>query len=165
MKKQLVATIIISSLPFLFISCVSTLLKDSPPTFSKEIKVKDPAKPFSKTTTAVYPSWKSSKSGNVIAIVSDCDPNSSYSLNNLHLLVEEPLSNVKVLQEETFTMQNKPAVRRLVTAQLDDSQIEVESISFKRKSCSYVTSLSGKIDGLNADRAQFEQFNNGLSFE
>lgn len=165
MKKQLAATIIIATFPFLFISCVSSLLKDAPPTFSKEISVSPPANPFTKTSTSVYPSWKSSATGNVIAIVSDCDANSSFSINNLHALVEEPLTGVKVIKEETFLLQNKPAVRRQVTALLDDREIEVESVSFKRKSCNYVTSLSGKVGGLAADHAQYVQFIENLRFE
>lgn len=165
MKKQLAATIIIATLPLLFISCVSSILKDSPPTFSKEIRLRDPAKPFMKTATSVYPSWKSNKSGNVIAIISDCDPNSSFSLSGLHALVEDPLTNVKVVREEMQMFQNRPAVRRVVTALLDEHEIEVESLSFKRKSCNYVSSLSGKVNTLAGDRPLFEQFNSGLSFE
>ena len=165
MKKQLAATIIICSLPLLFISCVSSILKDAPPVFSKEIKLRAPGSPFVQTDTSVYPSWKNPKSGNVIAIVSDCDPNSSYSLTSLPSLVENPLTNIKVAKEQTITLQSKPALRRVVTATLDDHDIEVESVSFKRKSCSYVSSLSGKTGTLDADRAQFENFNSGFSFE
>lgn len=165
MKKQLAATIIIASLPLLIISCVSSILKDAPPTFSKEIRLREPAKPFVKTDTSVYPSWKNSKSGNVISIVSDCDPNSSYSLTSLPTLVENPLTNVKVVKEVQFNLQDKPALRRLVTAMLDEHEIEVETVSFKRKLCSYVSSLSGKAGTLDTDRSQFENFNSGFSFE
>lgn len=165
MKKQLAATIIIISIPFLFVSCVSSILKEKPPTFSTEIKIIDPAAPFVKTDTSVFPSWKNPKTGNVISIVSDCSDISSYKLSSLHQLIEEPLDEIKVIKEETSALQNRPALFRVINAQLDGRLIEVRSVSFKRKSCGYVASLSGKLNTLSADQIQFDKFLSGLKFE
>lgn len=165
MKKQLVATIIIIAIPFFFVSCVSSILKDKPPTFSREIKLTDPMPPFVKTETSVYPSWKSTKTGNVIAIVSDCNEASSYKLSSLHQLIEDSLDEIKVLKEETISLQNRPSLLRVITAQLDGLPIEIESVSFKKKSCGYVAYLSGKINNLAVDKPQFEHFINGFKFE
>lgn len=165
MKKQLVATIIIIVIPFFFVSCVSSIFKDKPPTFSREIKLIEPMPPFIKTETSVYPSWKSTKSGNVIAIISDCNDVSSYKLSSLHQLIEDSLDDIKVLKEETISIQNRPTLLRVISAQLDGHPIEIESISFKKKSCGYVAYLSGKLNTLAADRLQFEQFINGFKFE
>ncbi len=165
MKKQLVATLIIIAIPFFFVSCVSSLLKDKPPTFSQEIKLTPPKPPFKKTETSVFPSWKSNKTGNVIAIVSNCNENSSYKLSSLHQLIEDSLEDVKTLKEETIALQNRPALLKAITAQLDGYLIEIYSVSFKRKSCGYVASLSGKLNSLTPDKNQFEQFINGFSFE
>ncbi|MEQ1724093.1 MAG: hypothetical protein ABL930_13035 [Pseudobdellovibrio sp.] len=165
MKKQLVATLIIISIPFMFVSCVSSLLKDAPPTFSKEIKLNEPSSPFQKMDTSVYPSWKSTKSGNVISIISDCTQDSAYKLSSLHQIIEGSLDNIIVLKEETVSLQGRPAFSRAINANLDGQQIEVQSISFKKKSCGYVASLSGKQGNLSSDKVQFEQFINGFSFE
>ncbi|MBY0553651.1 hypothetical protein K2P97_03925 [bacterium] len=164
MKKQLVATLIIVSLPFIFVSCVSSILKDAPPTFSKEIKLTEPTSPFIKMDTSVYPSWKNLKSGNVISIISNCSDSDS-KLSNLHQIIESSLDNIKVIKEETLTLQNRPAFARNINAVLDGVEIEIQSISFKRKSCGYVASLSGKLNNLTNDRKQFDQFLNGFSFE
>ena len=165
MKIQLITTFIIITVPIIFVSCISSLLKDKAPTFSSEIKFTAPAQPFVKTETSVYPSWKNSKTGNVIAIVSDCNDISSNKLSTLHQLIEDSLDNVKSIKEETIALQNRPALLRVISAQLDGLQIEVQSISFKRKSCAYVASLSGKLNTLETDRPQFEKFINGFSFE
>lgn len=164
MKKQLVATLIIVSLPFIFVSCVSSILKDAPPTFSKEIKLTEPTSPFLKMDTSVYPSWKNFKSGNVISIISNCNDSDS-KLSTLHQIIESSLDNIKVIKEETVTLQNRPAFARNINAILDGVQIEIQSISFKRKSCGYVASLSGKLNNLTDDRKQFDLFLNGFSFE
>ncbi|MGZ3691890.1 MAG: hypothetical protein ACXVAX_10320 [Pseudobdellovibrio sp.] len=164
MKKLLVSTLLIGIFPVLLASCVSTLLKESPPTFSTEIKVTAPPTPFVALKTSVFPSWKSSKSGNVISIVSECDPNLNSDLIGLHRIVEDSLTEVKVVKEENTTLQSKPAYYKNVTAELEGHPIEVETYSFKRKSCGYVTSLSGKSESLEQDKVTFEKFIQGLSF-
>ena len=165
MKKQLVSTIFICLFPVLFTACVSTILQGSPPSFSKEIKIQAPTGNFLATKNSIYPSWKNSKSGNVISIVSDCDPNSSYTLNSLHYIIEDALANVKIIKEENTNFQGKPAIYKKILADLDGHYIELQSISFKRKSCGYVSTLSGKADTLEPDMQIFNQFNSGLTFE
>ena len=165
MKKQLVATLIVISTPFMFVSCVSSLLKDAPPTFSKEITLTPPPAPFQKMNTSVYPSWKNAKSGNVISIISDCAQDSSFKLSSLHQIIESSLDNVKVVQEETISLKGRTAFSRAISAHLDGLQIEVQSVTFKRKSCGYVASLSGKQGNLSSDKAHFDEFISGFSFE
>lgn len=165
MKKQLVVTILLLSMPLFYVSCVSSLLKESPPTFSKEIKYIEPPAPFARMNTSVFPSWRNPKTGNVISIISDCDANSSLTLSNLHLILEDSLTQVQVIKEESTALQDRPAYFKNITARLDGHDIEVTSISFKRKSCGYVSSLSGKKDGLTQDQNIFGDFNRGLSFE
>lgn len=165
MKKQLVATVILIAIPFFFVSCVSSILKEKPPTFSNEIKLIAPQPPFVKTETSVFPSWKNTLTGNVISIVSDCNDGSSSKLTALHQLIEDSLEDIRVVKEETLALQNRPAHLKVVTAKLDGHPIEVRSISFKRKSCGYLASLSGKTNSLLKDTTQFEQFISGLVFE
>lgn len=165
MKKQLVASLLIVSLPFLFVSCVSSLLKENPPTFSQEISYLAPAEPFVKMSTPVFPSWKNNKTGNVITIVSDCNPSSSFTLPGLHRMIENSIESPQIIKEENIQFQDKPAVAHRVSGKLDGLDIEVYSVSFIRKSCGYVSSLSGKKGALDSDQKNFEQFIQGFSFE
>lgn len=165
MQKQLVATILIIFMPFLFVSCVSSILKDKPPTFSSEIKLQDLQSPFEKMRTSVFPSWKNTQTGNVISIVSDCNPSSTYTLSSLHQLIEGSVEKAQVVTEENLTIQDRPSLLKVVNAELDGHPIEVRSVSFIKKSCGYVSSLSGKKGTLEADRAAFDQFLNSLSFK
>lgn len=164
MKRQLAATLILFAAPFLFVACVSSILKESPPTFSNEVEYKDPASPFSKLKTSVYPSWKNQKTGNVISLISDCDPNSNLSPAQLQRIVEDSLTGVQVVSEENSTLQDKPALTKNIKGLLDGTDIELLSVSFRRKSCGYVSSLAGKIGSLQQDRAEFEAFNRNLKF-
>lgn len=80
-------------------------------------------------------------------------------------MVEEPLSNVQTVKEENVSFQGKPAVFKVVRADLDGLPIELHSVSFRRKSCGYVSTLSGKPGSLQPDESEFSRFNAGLSFE
>lgn len=165
MKKQLVITILIALFPIFFTACVSSFLKGSPPTFSTEVRLVSPGAPFKASRNSVFPSWKSSSTGNVITIISECDPNSSSSLTVLHRMVEEPLASIQIVKEENVNFQGKPAVFKAVRADLDGHPIELHSISFRRKSCGYVSTLSGKPGSLQPDEEEFSRFNAGLQFE
>lgn len=165
MKKQLVATLFIIAVPFFFVSCVSSLLKEKPPSFSTEIRLTAPKAPFAKTKTSVFPAWKNSQTGNVISIVSDCNDGATNKLSALHQLVEDSLEEINIVKEETMAFQNRPALLKILTASLDGQPIEVRSVSFKRKSCGYLASLSGKPNSLLKDNVHFDNFIQGLGFE
>ena len=165
MKKQLVSTLIVIIFPFLFASCISGILKEKPPVFSNQIKYVEPNAPFKSQTTSVFPSWKSRSTGNVIALVSDCDPNSDVSLQQMHSLLEDSMNNFQIQNEKTVQFQERPAHYKNTTGHLDEVPIEVRALSFKRKSCTYLSYLSGKKGGLDADQQAWENFNLKLSFE
>lgn len=165
MKKQLAATLIIIALPFLTVSCVSSILKEKAPTFSKDIRFTDPQAGFTKTNLSVYPAWKNAKTGNVISIISDCNENDGASLSSLHYLITSSLEQGKAVKQEQLTFKNKPALLYITEGQLDGQAIAIRSISFKRKNCGYVSSLSGKPTTLDADLNTFNSFNESLTFE
>jgi len=165
MKKQLAATVLIISMPFLMVSCVSTILKEKAPTFSKEIQFKGPPSPFVKINLSVYPTWKNSKTGNVISIISDCSENDPGTLSGLHQLITSSVEEAKILQQQQLMFKQKPALLYVTEGQLDGQPISVRSLSFQRKNCGYVSSLSGRPTSLTADQKYFDDFNESFSFE
>ena len=165
MKKQLAATIFIIALPFLMVSCVSTILQEKAPTFSKDIQYKDPQSTFVKVNLSVYPAWKNPKTGNVISIVSECAENYSGTLSSLHQLITGSIEEPKTTKQEPIVLKQKPALLYVTEGQLDGQPIAIRSISFKRKSCGYVSSLSGRPAALASDLKTYEAFNESFSFE
>lgn len=165
MKKQLAATLFIIASPFLMVSCVSSLLKEKAPTFSKDIQFKDPQAGFVKVNLSVYPAWKSSKTGNVISVISDCNENDVASLSSLHYLITSSIEEAKTTKQEPLTFKDKPALLYMTEGKLDGQDITIRSLSFKRKSCGYVSSLSGKPATIESDLNTFHSFNESFSFE
>jgi hypothetical protein len=101
----------------------------------------------------------------VISIVSDCNENGVASLSSLHLLITSSIEDVKMIKQEQLTFKDKPALLNVTEGLLDGQPIAIRSISFKRKDCGYVSSLSGKPSSLDADLAAFNSFNESFSFE
>ncbi len=164
MKKQLAASFFLISFPIFLASCVSSLLKEAPPTFSKEIKVTAPQDPFNKMGSEIYPAWRNKTTGNVISIISECNSESLPSLQVLHQSIEGSVESFKLIKEQKVTFKNKPALVRNSEGELDGEPIEIQSMSFKRKNCGYVSSLTGKKNNLEKDRKAFQHFNESLSF-
>jgi hypothetical protein len=166
MKKQLVASLFLICLPLLIASCVSTILQEKAPTFSKDVSFTEPDKNiFIKINRTVYPAWKNKITGNVISIVSDCKESSSAILTNLHLLITDSIENSKLTKQQQITFKKKPAVFYVTEGLLEGESIEVHSLSLKRKNCSYLSSLSGKPDSIASDQKAFDDFNESLVFE
>lgn len=165
MKKHLALTTFIILAPFLLVSCVSSLLKEKAPTFSKDVEFDEPKGPFHKLDKSVFPSWKNKESGNVISIFSDCQTESPKTLNDLQKYIEDSVENSKRTKETMAQFQNKPAMQVLVQGELESNPIEVQSISFIRSSCGYVVSLSGKPQQLKLDQVTFDRFLTSLKFK
>ncbi len=165
MKKQLVSALIIIISPILFVACVSSLLKEKAPTFSSEINYAEPSAPFIYSNKSVFPSWKNKKTGNVLSVLSDCQNGAAASLGELQRLIEDSVENPNRLKESFISYQNKPALLRTIHAELDNSSIEIRSMTFKRLSCGYVVSLSGKPEQIGLDQNHFDAFLKSLSFK
>ena len=152
-------------IPFFLASCVSSLLKEKAPTFSNEIAFKPPSLPFVKLNQSVYPSWKNKSTGNVLSIFSDCQPGNTLSLAELLRVIEDSVENSKKISEHSLAFQNKPALQRVVLGEIDNNQIQIKSMAFKKLNCGYVVSLSGKPEQLLLDEKALEVFTQSLSFK
>ncbi len=165
MKKQLSVALLIIISPILFVSCVSSLLKEKEPTFSNEVTFTNPSAPFTFMNKSIFPSWKNKVSGNVLSVVSECQPGNSITLVELQRLIEDSVENSSAIKESLVTFQNRPALQRTLRGQVDATAIEVRSIAFKRLSCGYVVSLSGRPDQVQIDQLSFDQFLQSLKFK
>ena len=165
MMKHLLVTLILVLTPFLLVSCISSLLKEKAPTFSDEVNYTSPKPPFFRLTKSVYPSWKNKITGNVLSIFSDCQNGMTSSLGDLQRIIEDSIDNSKRLTENQIQYQNKPALQRTLTGEVENNSIQIKSMSFKRLNCGYVVSLSGKPEQLRLDDTAFELFIKSLTFK
>ncbi len=149
---------------FLSTGCISNLLKEPAPTFSKDIILPLLPNEFVLKKTSAYPSWKSTKTSNVVLVISECsDP--QLNLKSAHSLITNALENEKIIEEKKTTFKKNPAFYRKVSGLVDGLDIDIISTSFKYKECIYISSLSGVRESLNKDIDHWNEFNQQIEFK
>ena len=138
--------------------CISTLFKEPAPTFSNELTFESPESSFTKISSVVYPSWKNSKSGNVISILSDCSSNSP-SLKSAHSMISNSIDHEVVTKEEKIVLNGQPAFLKKSNGTIDGTELSVFAISFTHKNCVYLSTLSGRPEKIEDDNLIWTAFN------
>lgn len=146
----------------MFSGCISSILKEPAPTFSKEARLQSPPSPFVKMKSASYPSWKSSKTQNVILILSNCD--SLYNVNNIHHAIAENVDNVKVESSQVDSLKFVRPVVKQIQGSIDNAPVTVKTVAFQHRNCTYLTALSGKPETLSSDLENWKNFINSIEF-
>ena len=165
MPSFLFFTVITYSL-FLTSCSVSSLLnlKEAAPVFSNEIILPDLPVDFVIKKDTSFPSWKNTKTANMISVLSDCS-NSDMNLKNAHAVITNAIDNEIVIEEKKVEFKNTSGFYRKVTGRIDGHYIEIQSTSFKFKKCFYVTSLSGLLEKTASDLQLWQTFNQNIEFK
>lgn len=153
---------------FLFLtSCsISNLLnlKEPAPLFSKELTLPNLADDFVAQNKSVYPSWKNKNTSNVISVLSDCS-DENINLKTIHAMITNAIDKEILLEEKKMTFKNTNAYFRKISGQINDHHIEVVSLSFQFKKCTYLTSLSGLPAKISLDLKNWNTFNQNIEFK
>lgn len=143
--------------------CISNIFKEPKPTFSKDVILPEFNSDFNQLSDNVYPAWKSKATGNVIAMVSDCNEG-SFNLKSIHSLMSDSLDSVKVIEEKSTTLNTRPSYFKKVRGEIDGKAIEIQSFSLQHQKCTYVTSLAGNPEKINLNQVEFKAFLQKIDF-
>lgn len=154
----------VSVLSFLLSGCVSSLLKEDVPDFSNQLKVKSPGSGYEKINSGAYLAWKHEKNQNVIMISSECEANQP-SLSSAYQTFSESLSNVNIISSSNESFKNTKSILKNITGMIDDSPIQLKVLSFKYKSCTYNSALSGKPESISLSESDWNNFNQKIEFK
>ena len=149
---------------FITTGCISNILKEPAPTFSKDIILPELPQEFILQKSSSYPSWKSKKTSNVILVVSEC-AEMNLNLKSAHSLITNALENENVLEEKKTTFKKNQAYFRKVSGLVDGLEIDIVSTSFKYKQCVYISSLSGVRESISKDIENWNNFNQQIEFK
>jgi hypothetical protein len=152
------------SLSLLLASCVSVNLKPKAALHSTEYKFQAPASSsFRKIDSEQTDiAWQNEKSGNTIAVLSECSETRDPSLSDLEAEVSQVLSDSKVIRSQPTTFEEREALRTLIEGKIDGVSASVDVLTFKKNSCSYTLTYMGRSQGFEKDHAVFENFLKGF---
>lgn len=155
---------ILFSLSLLFaVGCVSVNLKPKAAVHSTEYKFQAPDSSFRKIDGQQTDiAWQNEKSGNTIAVLSECSETRDPSLADLESEVSEVLTDSRVIKTENLTFEDRAALRSLVEGKIDGVSASVDVLTFKKNSCAYTLTYMGRSQGFEKDRGVFETFLKGF---
>lgn len=168
MNTKLIASryrlLVLAILSFFITGCISSILKEPVAAFSKQIGFQPPAAPFEETSSTNYPSWKSSDTQNVILIVSTCDQ-AQTPMTTAYQTISENIDDVKVETSKLDQIKIKKHFSKQIQGLIDGDPVEVQTIAFQYKNCTYLSALSGKPTTVAKDLPTWKSFLNSIEFK
>lgn len=144
-------------------SCVTIKMGPKEPEKASNLEFKEPNAPFEKLTSAsADASWKHKKTGNIISLFSECSAGSESSLESLQGDAARALDEVKTEKDSRFDFNDREAQRTLYSGKIDGVKMNMEVVTLKKNSCSYIISLMGRKDRFESDTTTFESFLKGF---
>lgn len=160
MLKILRLFLISSLLSIYSLSCVSVKIPmgDSGKTRSSHVQFVPPPSPFSSIQAELADQqWTSARTGNSISFLSECKIRNEPSLEVLEKEVLSALDQV-VVKRESLIFNEREALRIRATGKLDGVGVEIDSLIFKRNTCSYTLTFGGRKGSLASEQNLFDKF-------
>ncbi|PIS10958.1 MAG: hypothetical protein COT73_06520 [Bdellovibrio sp. CG10_big_fil_rev_8_21_14_0_10_47_8] len=108
-------------------------------------------------------SWQNPKSGNTIAIISECSEMKDPALSDLENDAAQAFSAAKVVQTTKETFSDREALRSQIQGTVDGIAVKMDILTFKKNSCNYSVTFMGRLRLFDLDHSAFEQFLKGFS--
>jgi hypothetical protein len=164
-KSSFIATALIVGLMGGCIS-VSIKNKDTTTTRSDKFKYSNPPSPFEKISSEQADlAWQNSKTGNTIAVLSECSETKDPSLSTLEGETIQALNSYQITKTGNIKFQERDALRSDVEGVVDGIAVRMNVLTFKKNSCAYTLTYLGRAKGFEKDLPAFDKFLLGFQAE
>ncbi len=109
--------------------------------------------------------WQNQKSGNTIAVLSECSETHDPTLSDLEEDMSQALTEPKITKTEALTFEGREALRSIIEGKVDGVPVKVDVLTFKKNSCSYTLTYMGRSQGFDKDHQAFENFLKGFKVQ
>ncbi len=141
-------------------SCVSVKIPTggSDKVRATDIQLIPPANPYNATASGLADfQWTSSNTGNSISVFSECKVRNEPSLDVLQKEVLSAIENAKI-NTQRLIYNEREAVRIQAQGTLDGIPVQIDSMIFKKNTCSYTITYGGRLSNLKKEASYFEDF-------
>lgn len=146
-----------------FASCVSVNLKSNAPTKSEGYHFTAPSRSFVKLKSEQADhAWQNQKTGNTIAVLSECSESRDPSLITLESETIQAMNNTEVLQTKESQFQGRASRRSLAQGSLDGIAVKMDILTFKKNACAYTLTYMGRSSVFDSEKSAFEDFVKGF---
>jgi len=140
-------------------SCIHFNIGNSEPEKAKDIDYKSPPSPYEriKNSDTDY-AWQSRKTGNMIAISSNCSKNSDKSLQQAFQDVSKGFDRTEDIKQEPFFYNGREALRGIVKGSIDGIAATIDVVLLNKNQCFYQLTYSGVSNQFSEEKNIFENF-------
>jgi len=140
-------------------ACVSVKIPTGAGNPAKDVKYADPTSPFKEIkVTSGDKAWLSSKTGNTISYISDCNGSADPSLQQIEGESLAVLDKLKIVQTQNLEFNGREAVRTLAQGEVDGVSVKTELVVFKKNGCNFTLSFGGVAKTFDSEKTYFEKF-------
>lgn len=144
-------------------ACVSVSLKKEPIVRSDKYTFQNPSGNFKRIDPDnADHAWRNSKTGNTIAIISECSTSKDPELATLESESMEALSSSKILSSKTLNFNDREALRSVGEGNIDGVPVKIDVLNFKKSTCMYSLTYFGRSSSFANDQSEFENFIKGF---
>ncbi len=139
--------------------CIHFTVGDSTPQKASDFQYTEPSSPFvSMKKSDADLSWQSKKTGNIIALFSDCSKTSDKPLQLAFNDLLKSFDRLDNHKEETVFYNHREALQVELNGVIDGIAVFMNSILFNKNQCFYQISYSGLTQEKLSEASLFEKF-------
>jgi hypothetical protein len=166
MKKQFclfIHIIVAGAFAAVFSGCISVNLPSASGQKATSVTLQPPANPYSEIKGKnTDQTWLSSKTGNTISYISDCNNPSDPSLQQIESETLNVLGNLKIISSETPIYNGRIALQTVAQGEVDGVPVKMRMMTVKKNGCNYSLIYAGVSEKFAAEIQQFDGFLKGF---
>lgn len=144
--------------------CVSVNISQPKSSKASNIVAESPSQPFAVLETPYADrAWRSTKTGNTIAYLSECNPKTDVPLRTLERESSQILSDARIISRDDKVFDGREASESFVEGNIDGIKVKMKNFIFKKESCSFTLSYMGRAEDFASETQSFETFKKGFS--
>lgn len=162
LKLNSIVALLLVSASLLLNGCVSVNLGPRKAGRASNIRYQAPGVDFQDAdNSSADKAWQSRKTGSTISFLSEC-PEPSLPLEAMTREFVGVLKDSRFLEQNEKFFNGREALQSVAVGSLDGIPMKIESLVFKRNSCSYLLTFVARQDRFNEEVQQFLSFLDGF---
>jgi hypothetical protein len=160
MNKQLLRISLSLFTLILLCDCRSLLIPAAAPIRKAEhVAFTAPKAPYQVISSAnADVAWLSSKTGNTISFLSECESPADPSMKQIQNESLSVLNNLKVESDDEVPYNGRQALVSVATGHVDGVPIKMKLVIFKKNNCNYTLSYAGVEKNFSPELPEFNRF-------
>lgn len=144
-------------------ACVSVNVRPAAPRHAENLKFSEPVSPFQKQSdSAADFVWQSQKTGNTIAVISECKTTMETPLEALETDTINAMTDPQIVSTSHLTYNDREAIQTTATGLMDGIAIQMKVVTFKKNACNFILTYVGRASMVAREQSTFENFLKGF---